>query len=161
MTALSQALIFWLILADEVGKGSAGIAINIIGRIYTEFVEFEDLVIVHLEGRDVQFNAALNKKTGETVWKYPIAEKLYAKVEPTYMRKAYDTPIVVQVNGKPQLVSNGSQLAAGYDPRTGKELWRVVYGDDNTISSCILSPGAICPANLIGSVDRISSFRFC
>ncbi len=104
-------------------------------------VLFEDLIIIHLEGRDVQFNAALNKKTGETVWKYPIAEKLYAKVEPTYMRKAYDTPIVVQVNGKPQLISNGSQLGAGYDPRTGKELWRVVYGDDNTISSCISGHG--------------------
>jgi outer membrane protein assembly factor BamB len=104
-------------------------------------VLFEGLVIVHLEGTDVQFNAALDKKTGKTVWKEPIAEKLYAEVEPTYMRKAYDTPIIVEVNGKAQLVGNGSQIASGYDPRTGKELWRVVYGDDNTISSCISGGG--------------------
>lgn len=100
-------------------------------------VLFEGLVIVHLEGTDVQFNAGLDKKTGETIWKEAIAEELYAKVEPSYLRKAYDTPIIVEVNGKAQLVGNGAQLAAGYDPRTGKELWRAVYGDDNTISSCI------------------------
>ncbi|MHC4676272.1 MAG: PQQ-binding-like beta-propeller repeat protein [Planctomycetota bacterium] len=104
-------------------------------------VLFAGLVIVHLEGTDVQFNAGLDKKTGETVWKYPIAEEVYAKVEPSYLRKAYDTQIIVEVNGKAQLVGNGSQLAAGYDPRTGKELWRAVYGDDNTISSCISGQG--------------------
>ena len=104
-------------------------------------VLFEGLVIVHLEGTDVQFNAALNKKTGATVWKETIADQLYAKVEPSYLRKAYDTQIIVEVNGKAQLVGNGSQLAAGYDPRTGKELWRVVYGDDNTIASCISGQG--------------------
>jgi outer membrane protein assembly factor BamB len=104
-------------------------------------VLFENLVIVHLEGTDVQFNAALNKKTGETVWKETIAEELYAKVEKSYLRKAYDTQIIVEVDGKAQLVGNGSQLAGGYDPRTGRELWRVVYGDDNTIASCISGQG--------------------
>jgi outer membrane protein assembly factor BamB len=41
---------------------------------------------------------------------------------------------VVEVNGKDQLISNGSQLAIAYEPETGKEIWQVFYGDDSTIS---------------------------
>ena len=71
---------------------------------------FEDLLIVHLEGTDVQFIAALDKKTGSTVWCYDRPRELYENVEPVYLLKSYHTPVIVEVNGKPQLVSNGASL---------------------------------------------------
>jgi outer membrane protein assembly factor BamB len=44
-------------------------------------------------------------------------------------RKAHSTPIVVTSGGKPLLVSGGAKATFGYDPHTGKELWRVHYDD--------------------------------
>jgi len=104
-------------------------------------VLFEELLIVHLEGTDVQFIAALDKNTGDTVWRHDRPEDLYGDPVPAFTRKAFHTPLIAEVDGKPQLVSNGSQLATGHDPRTGEELWRVVYGDDSTISRPVSGHG--------------------
>ena len=49
--------------------------------------------------------------------------------------------MIVEVDGKAQLVGNGALVAMGHDPRTGKGLWRVVYGDDNTISRIVSGHG--------------------
>jgi outer membrane protein assembly factor BamB len=104
---------------------------------------FEDLLIVHLEGTDVQFIAALDKKTGNTVWRYDRPRELYEGVEPVYLVKSYHTPVIVEVNGKQQLISNGAMLATGHDPRTGAELWRVLYRDDNPISRIVTGHGLL------------------
>ena len=45
------------------------------------------------------------------------------------MRKAHSTPLIVTAAGKPQMLSAGAKAAYGYDPRTGRELWRVQYPD--------------------------------
>lgn len=104
-------------------------------------VLFEDLLIIHLEGIDVQFIAALNTKTGETAWKVDRPKELYNDdIEPVY-RKAYHTPVLVEVDGKTQLISNGALLVTGHEPRTGKEIWRVRYRDDNTISRIVSGHG--------------------
>ncbi len=102
---------------------------------------FEDLLIVHLEGIDVQFIAALDKNTGDTVWRHDRPADLYRDLEPFYFRKSFHTPLIVDVDGRPQMVGNSSQIGTGHDPRTGEELWRVVYGDDNTISRTISGHG--------------------
>lgn len=102
---------------------------------------FEDLLIIHLEGGDVQFIAALNKNTGETVWRYDRPRELYEGIQPVYLVKSYQTPVMVQVDGKPQMLSNGALLATSHDPRTGNELWRVRYRDDSTISRIVSGLG--------------------
>ena len=104
-------------------------------------VLFEDLLIVHLEGTDVQFIAALDTKTGNTVWRYERPQELYGHVEPVYLRKAYHTPVIVEVDGKAQLISNGAMLVTGHEPKTGKVIWRVIYRDDNTISRIVSGHG--------------------
>jgi outer membrane protein assembly factor BamB len=40
-------------------------------------------------------------------------------------RKAFSTPVIADVQGKPVLISLGSMALYGYDPLTGQELWRV------------------------------------
>jgi outer membrane protein assembly factor BamB len=104
-------------------------------------VLYDDLLIVHLEGIDVQFIAALDKNTGKTVWRTDRPGELYDHVEPVFLRKAYHTPVLVEVDGKTQLVSNGALLVTGHEPQTGKELWRVLYRDDNTISRIVSGHG--------------------
>lgn len=102
---------------------------------------FEDLLIVHLEGGDVQFIAALNKNTGETVWRYDRPRDLYEGVEPKFLVKSYQTPVIVEVDGKPQMLSNGALLVTSHDPGTGEELWRVRYRDDSVISRIVSGLG--------------------
>jgi outer membrane protein assembly factor BamB len=92
---------------------------------------------------DVQFIAALDKKTGNTVWRYERPQELYGHVEPVFLRKAYHTPVIVEVDGKAQLVSNGALLVTGHEPKTGKEIWRVIYRDDNTISRIVSGHGLL------------------
>jgi outer membrane protein assembly factor BamB len=48
------------------------------------------------------------------------------------LRKAHSTPLIVSASGKPVMLSAGAKAAYGYDPQTGKELWRVQYPDWST-----------------------------
>lgn len=102
---------------------------------------FEHLLILHLEGSDVQLIIALDKATGKMVWKAERPKEHYTD-KPLYY-KAYITPIIIRVNGKPQLISNGSKVCQAFDPYTGKEIWRVVYGGDSTISRPIAGDGMV------------------
>ncbi len=83
---------------------------------------FEDLLIYPMDGIDVQYVIALNKTTGETVWKTPRSTD-FRGLDGDF-RKAYSTPTVIEVEGKPQLVSTGSEATIAYDPRTGEEIWK-------------------------------------
>jgi outer membrane protein assembly factor BamB len=87
-------------------------------------VLFGDLVILTLDGGDVQYLAALDKKTGKTVWKTDRSTKWPKEHD---YRLAFGTPLIVEKNGKPQLVTTGSKAAIAYDPFTGEELWKVRY----------------------------------
>ena len=39
--------------------------------------------------------------------------ELYDGVEPLYLIKSYHTPVIVEVNGKDQLINNGAMLVEG------------------------------------------------
>ena len=79
-------------------------------------IVFGDLLILACDGTDVQYVIALNKKTGKEVWKTSRDGAM-----------AYSTPLIVEINGQPQLVSTGGEWAIGYAPLTGQELWRFRY----------------------------------
>ncbi len=105
-------------------------------------VLYKNLLIIHLEGTDVQFIAALDKKTGRTVWKTNRPTERYDDTEPVY-RKSYQTPIIINVNGKGQLISNGSLFCMAYEPETGKEIWRIYYGEDSTVAMPLFFNGTV------------------
>ncbi len=98
-------------------------------------VLFEKLVILTFDGADLQYTVALDKQTGKTVWKTNRSVAWNDEDVPGPMardgdlRKAHSTPLLATVAGKPQLLSVGAKAGYGYDPRTGKELWRVRYDD--------------------------------
>ena len=81
-------------------------------------VIYQDLLIVSCDGNDVQFVAALDKATGKVRWK---------KTRAGY--QAYTTPLVVSLPEGDQVISPGAFRAVAYEPRTGKELWHVQYGE--------------------------------
>lgn len=79
-------------------------------------------VVVHVDGRDVQYIVGLDKATGKTVWKTPRSYD-YSKV-PVHMRKGYGMPGIAPRGDGIQLVSSVAQGVYAYDA-AGKELWRV------------------------------------
>jgi outer membrane protein assembly factor BamB len=96
-------------------------------------VIYKNMLILHLEGTDRQRIIALDKATGATVWETERPADLYNKLEPIG-KKAYITPLIINVNGRDLMISNGSAVCIAYDPMTGKEVWRVAQGEDSTIS---------------------------
>jgi len=103
---------------------------------------YKELLILHYEGTDVQFIVALNKKTGELVWKKERPQEYYVPLLPIG-KKAYITPLIITVNGKDQLISNGAAVCIAYDPLTGEEIWRIVQGEDSTIAMPIFENGTL------------------
>ncbi len=91
---------------------------------------WNDLLIMNFDGSDHQFVVALDKKTGKTVWQtnrsvdYQDLDKDGKPTGEGDFRKAFSTPHVATVDGQPVLFSSGAKAHYGYDPRTGRELWR-------------------------------------
>jgi len=106
-----------------------------------------DLLVITMDGVDVQYLVALDKKTGKTVWKTDRTTKfndLDAKGQPDRegdFRKAYSTPLLIDVNGKTQLLSAGSKAVFGYDPKTGRELWTLSHSDYSTAARPLYGQG--------------------
>jgi outer membrane protein assembly factor BamB len=104
-------------------------------------VIFENLLLMHFDGSDHQYVVALDKRTGKTVWRTPrsvdfrdLGPDGKPKAEGDF-RKAFSTPQVVTVGGRPVMISIGSKAAYAYDPRTGKELWKVVERGSHSAST--------------------------
>ncbi|MEQ9409944.1 MAG: PQQ-binding-like beta-propeller repeat protein, partial [Fuerstiella sp.] len=82
------------------------------------------------EGQSALF--ALNKRTGETIWKTE-------RDEPT----CWATPLVVQHDGRQQVVMNGQTCARSYDLETGEELWRCGGQTERPVASAVAADGLV------------------
>ncbi|MEN3939810.1 PQQ-binding-like beta-propeller repeat protein [Prosthecobacter sp. SYSU 5D2] len=89
-------------------------------------VVWEKLLVIHFDGSDQQFIAAFDKENGKLVWKTARTGEMR---ENPQQRKAYGTPLVLEMNGKPVVVSPAADWIYGYEAATGKELWKVPYGE--------------------------------
>ena len=79
------------------------------------------LVILQCDTQADSFVLALNAETGETVWKTARNEL-----------PSWGTPTVAMTSTGPELVTNASNFIRGYDPRTGKELWKLGHSSKIT-----------------------------
>ncbi len=100
----------------------------------------KNMLIVHLEGTEDPYVAALDKRTGETIWKSVRPAEVYDKVKPV-SRKSYQTPIVIEVQGKELLISNSAQMCFAHDVNTGEVIWTIWYGYDSTVSQPLFYDG--------------------
>jgi outer membrane protein assembly factor BamB len=88
-------------------------------------VLYKDLLIVYQGPGEPTFLTALNKRTGETVWKVDepgINSPIFG---------SWSTPVVVRVGDRDELIMplpgdriKGEGEVKAYEPATGKELWR-------------------------------------
>ena len=87
-------------------------------------VLYGDSIIFHMDGSDVQYVAALNKDDGSLKWKTSRSGKMNPNPQ---LKKGYSTPIIINRNGKDELISPGANWLYSYDPKSGSENWKVDY----------------------------------
>jgi outer membrane protein assembly factor BamB len=75
---------------------------------------WDDLVILQCDTQADSFLVALDAGTGRVVWKTEREEL-----------PSWGTPTVATTSKGTELITNASNFVRGYDPRTGKELWRL------------------------------------
>jgi outer membrane protein assembly factor BamB len=73
-----------------------------------------DLVIQNGDSTAGAFIVAVNKKTGEEVWKTPRLD---------CPRGGWSSPVLVDAGTHKEVVLNGETMVTGYDPDSGKVLW--------------------------------------
>ena len=118
---------FELKLEHENGPGSSPIL-------------YKDLFILHCDGTNVQYLAALNKKDGSLAWRTD-RSGFIDKAPP--MKKAYSVPLVIQVRGRDQLISPAAEYVYAYEPLTGKELWYVKYPGFSNVPRPVYGEGLL------------------
>jgi len=100
-----------------------------------------NLLIVHLDGFDVQYVVALDKSTGRTVWK---ADRTHDfGTDDGDQKKGYSTPVVIDASGRRQLISPAAKAVVSLDPGTGRELWRARYEQHSPAARPLFGHGLV------------------
>jgi outer membrane protein assembly factor BamB len=86
----------------------------------------DGLLIFSCDGATDPFLAALDSETGEVKWKTP-------RNTPAKSQFSFSTPTLISIDGKKQLISPYSGFVGSYDPNSGKEIWRVGYGEGYSV----------------------------
>ena len=89
-------------------------------------------VIVNWDHKDQSFITAIDKRTGKQIWKTNRDEVT-----------SWSTPIVVEVDGKPQVIVNGTKRMRGYSLKTGKVIWRCAGLPANMVASPVHAGGVV------------------
>jgi len=88
------------------------------------------MVIVQCDTQADSFLLALNAETGETIWRTDRQEL-----------PSWGTPTVVTTPAGPELITNASNFVRAYDPKTGKELWKLGSSSKITAPTPIFAAG--------------------
>jgi outer membrane protein assembly factor BamB len=99
------------------------------------------LLILTFDGFDFQYVVALDKTTGKTVWKKD--RDINYGTDNGDLKKAFGTPTVIDVGGKPELISPAAVATTAYDPLTGQELWKVYHGGMNAAERPVYGEGRV------------------
>ena len=102
---------------------------------------YKNLLILTFDGADFQYVAALDKRTGKTIWKTNRSvdfQDLGADGKPFRdgdVRKGYSTPHIIKHGGITQLISIGAMACYSYDPLSGREIWRITERAQHSAST--------------------------
>lgn len=91
----------------------------------------DNKVLLVCDGTDKQFIVAVDLATGKEIWK---TNRPPIRATDGEFRKAYSTPLIVEVGGKTQAVIPGAQWVAAYDVNDGTELWRADHGSGFSVT---------------------------
>lgn len=90
---------------------------------------FEDKVIVNCDHDGDGYIVALDRKSGQELWRIARPNKT----------RSYCVPLIRDIGGRTQMILTGSKCTASYDPRTGKELWLMDGPTEQFVASPVFS----------------------
>lgn len=93
----------------------------------TSPVLYQDLVIVNGDHDGDSYVAALRQQTGRAVWKIPREHKT----------RSYVTPLIREIDGRPQMVLSGSKSIVSVDPRDGTPHWKIEGPTEQFVASMV------------------------
>ena len=80
----------------------------------------DDVIVFSCDAASDPFVAARDKTTGEVRWRTPRNTAARQKF-------SFSTPLVIELGGHRQIISAGSGFVGAYEPKSGREIWRVDY----------------------------------
>ncbi|MDF1751812.1 MAG: PQQ-binding-like beta-propeller repeat protein [Verrucomicrobiales bacterium] len=90
-------------------------------------VLWKDKIIINGDHDGDAYIVALDKKTGETIWKTDRPNKT----------RSYCTPIIRTIDGRNQLILSGSKSVTSYDPDSGKQHWLIDGPTEQFVASLV------------------------
>ncbi len=95
---------------------------------------YGDTLVVNWDNEGDSFIIALDKNTGKTLWKQPREE-----------RTSWSTPLVVEHDGKAQVVTAATRKIRSYDLASGKLIWECAGLTPNVIPTPVSGDGMVYP----------------
>jgi len=93
-------------------------------------------LVVCWDDEKESFLYAFDKQTGKILWKVSRDEKT-----------SWSTPLVVEHEGKPQVIVSATKRVRGYDLSTGTQLWECAGLTDNVVASPVYYDGLVIAGN--------------
>ena len=93
---------------------------------------YDDKLVINWDHEGDSFIVVLEKNSGKEVWRTERDEVT-----------SWATPIVVEQNGNPQVISSATKRIRSYDLATGKVLWESAGMTTNTIPSPVYGNGMV------------------
>jgi outer membrane protein assembly factor BamB len=97
---------------------------------------WKNLVIVQCDIQKNSFIAAFDVATGQPAWRTAREEI-----------PSWSTPAIFEHDGRAELVTQATTFIRGYNPESGKELWRLGGNSEITIPTPIVGPSVIIVTN--------------
>jgi outer membrane protein assembly factor BamB len=85
-----------------------------------------DLLVINADAEVDPTILALRRKDGSITWRTP-------RQQPVRSYFSFSTPLVVENNGRTEILSPGSGLIGAYAPDDGRLLWKVTYGEGYSV----------------------------
>lgn len=92
----------------------------------------KDTLVINWDHEDEDFILALNKKTGDELWRQK-------RDEPT----SWSTPLIVEHEGKAQVIVAATRRVCSYDLETGKLVWECRGLTGNVIPTPVVADGVV------------------
>ena len=113
-------------------------------------VLFEDTVIIQSDSKKQGFLAAFSALDGRELWRVQRSSISVC---------SWATPGVFRTGNRTQIVANGYPYIAGYDFKTGAELWRLKSEGDIPVPTPFMAHGLIYVANAHGGKSPLYAIR--
>jgi outer membrane protein assembly factor BamB len=93
---------------------------------------FGDVIVITWDHQGEDFIAGFDKNTGKELWRQPREEE-----------QTWSTPLVVEHEGKAQVVATGQRNVRSYDLKTGEQLWIAPGLTPNPIPTPVAGNGMV------------------